>query len=115
MRTVLHQALLSAGRRSELWCPGTSGAAAINHWDVLQHTLTRNGTWCNAPPTLCRTLDAYSALMQHCWAEKSADRPTFPEILSELGTFRSAHALPAQTLSPVYAAGRAWHCQSAVD
>ena len=53
--------------------------------------------------------------MQRCWAEKSADRPTFPEIVSELGTFRSAHALSAQTLNLVYTAGRAWHRHAAVD
>ena len=34
--------------------------------------------------------------MQRCWAEKSADRPTFPEIVSELGTFRLVHALSSQ-------------------
>ena len=33
-------------------------------------------------------LDRYKALMISCWAEIPADRPSFPQIVSELGTFR---------------------------
>ena len=33
-------------------------------------------------------LNKYEALMTSCWAEAPADRPTFPQIVSELGTFR---------------------------
>ena len=35
-----------------------------------------------------RTLDMYANLMQRCWAEASSVRPTFPQIVSELGTYR---------------------------
>ena len=46
-------------------------------------------------------LNKYEALMTSCWAEAPADRPTFPQIVSELGTFRweslqcSARARPS--------------------
>ena len=33
-------------------------------------------------------LNKYEALMTSCWAEAPAHRPTFPQIVSELGTFR---------------------------
>ena len=34
------------------------------------------------------TLDMYAGLMQRCWAEAPSLRPTFPEIVFELGTYR---------------------------
>ena len=35
-------------------------------------------------------LNKYAALMPSCWAEAPPDRPPFPQVVSELGTFRWA-------------------------
>ena len=35
-----------------------------------------------------RTLEMYQELMTSCWAEVPSARPSFPKIVSSLGTFR---------------------------